>query len=169
MEYFDLIDEKDTVIGITTKRKSHNNALLHRIVAVFVFSPNGELLVQKRLDDHKLDHSIGGHVSKGETYNRAVIREAEEELNIRQKPKKLCVFLSDETGRGKNVKHMIALYEFTVPQTWEFSQTKEVKSLIPMTLDKLSKEMKKHPEKFSMGFLNTFRKYSDIKNLKYFS
>jgi isopentenyl-diphosphate delta-isomerase len=43
-----LVDEFDTPVGVTEKMEAHRKALLHRAFSVFIFSPNGEMLLQRR-------------------------------------------------------------------------------------------------------------------------
>jgi len=167
MELFDLVNEKDEAIGITDSAKSHRNGLLHRVIAVFVFSSSGKLYVQIRDDNHLLDHSVGGHVGRGESYDQAVKREAFEELRIKYKLIKISCFFSDETFTGENTKHIFSLYECIVPQTWKFKPTFEVKKIISISLEQVVKKMNKEPEKFTGGFINTMREYIIKKKLPY--
>jgi len=89
MERFDVLDTDGTVIGVTTREECHNGSfLLHGVVHVLVFTPAGELILQKRsrskaIQPGKWDTSVGGHINAGETKYEAVIREAVEELGIR--------------------------------------------------------------------------------------
>lgn len=166
MELFDLVDEKDEVIGTTNSEESHREGLLHRVVAVFVFSHNGKLYVQKRKDNGRLDHSIGGHVKRSESYNQAVKREAYEELRIKYKPKKISCFYSDETFTGENTKHIFSLYECFVPKNWKFQETAEVKQIIPMSLKNIVDKMNKESNIFTGGFINTMREFIRVKRSK---
>jgi isopentenyl-diphosphate delta-isomerase len=43
-----LVDEFDTPVGVMEKMEAHRKALLHRAFSVFIFSPNGEMLLQRR-------------------------------------------------------------------------------------------------------------------------
>ena len=66
-----------------------------------------------------LDHTVGGHVKKGENYGEAASREAEEEIGLTEKLTRISVFYSDETWGGSNIRHMIGLYECK-PSDWTF-------------------------------------------------
>src|SRR5581483_313616 len=110
IEYFDVVDMQDRPIGKkTTYKESHANGILHRCVAVFVFDKNGLLYVQKRkgITPH-LDHTVGGHVSAGEEYSTAAVREAEEEVGLTEKLNPVVTSLySDETCNPKfKVRHI---------------------------------------------------------------
>ncbi|HEX8227459.1 MAG TPA: NUDIX domain-containing protein [Candidatus Saccharimonadales bacterium] len=162
MELFDLVDKDDIVIGTTDKPTAHAQGLLHRVAAVYVFNENGELYVQV----HKgsgglLDHSVGGHVSKGEDYATAASREAMEELGLTQPLQFLSTFYSDEGA----YQHMFGLYECVADQDWSFAPSEEVAEIIPMKLSELLEMMEKSPEKFTGGFINTMRAFRKIKHL----
>lgn len=165
MEVFDLVDRDDRVIGETNKEASHEGGLIHRIVAVFVFGKDSRLFVQEHLKSgNKLDHTVGGHVKKGESYDEAAPREAFEEIGLAEPLYKVSVFYSDETWGGSNIKHMIGLYECK-PSNWTFKENEEVKKLIPMTLDEIVDLMNKEPKKFTGGFKNTLFEYIKRKGL----
>lgn len=91
-EFFEIVDEQDRVVGRAPRSRCHGDpSLVHRVAHVLVFSPSGELLLQKRsmrkdVQPGKWDTSVGGHLDPGETYPEAARREMEEELGIRDIP-----------------------------------------------------------------------------------
>jgi isopentenyldiphosphate isomerase len=163
MEQFDLVDVNDTVIGITDKPTAHAEKQLHRVAAVYVFNEGGELYVQVHKSSGSLyDHSVGGHVSKGEDYATAAGREANEELGITQPLTHLANFYSDEGI----FLHMFGLFECVAAPTWKFVPNEEVEEIIPMKMAEIRHLMKTNPEKFTGGFINSMREYCKIKNLQ---
>lgn len=167
MELFDLVDRNDKVIGTTNKLKAHKDGGIHRIVAIFVFDKNGELYVQEHLaSGNILDHSVGGHVKKGESYAHAAKREAEEELGLVAEISKISEFYSDETWGGKNVRHFICLYECQAPDNWSFKGNNEVKNIFPLAVPAIVKQMNSSPRNFTGGFKNTLFEYIKRKGLK---
>lgn len=163
MELFDLIDKNDKVIGTTDKPTAHANRQLHRVAAVFVFNDIGELYVQVHKQSKGLyDHSVGGHVSKGETYAIAAYREAEEELGIKQPLKYLSTFYSDEG----TYLHMFGLFECVAERDWQFKPNDEVEEIILMKLEDVRKMMIEKPEMFTGGFKHTMEEYYRIKHIK---
>lgn len=87
-ELFVVVDEKDTIIGYRSRRDCHHDkTLIHRSIGVAVFDDRGRVLLQKRSSTKDLqpgtwDISAGGHVAKGESYEKAAKRELFEELGI---------------------------------------------------------------------------------------
>lgn len=166
MEPLDLVNKNDKVIGTTNKETAHLNGDIHRIVAVFVFAPNGNLYVQEHIKGGgKLDHSVGGHVQKGESYDKAAKRESKEELGLSERLKKISVFYSDETWDGSNIIHYIGLYECKPSNNWRFEANDEVKNIYSTPLSEIVEMMNINPEKFTGGFKNTMYEYIKRKNL----
>lgn len=87
-EIFDVVNERDEVIGQAPRREVHAKQLLHRAVHVLVFNARGQLFLQKRsmLKDTakgKWDSSSSGHVDSGEDYDSCAVRELREEIGLR--------------------------------------------------------------------------------------
>lgn len=162
-ELFDIVNLQDNVIGTTNKIKAHSSGELHRVGAVYVFDDKGRLYVQVHKKSGGLyDHSVGGHISKGETYAEGTKREAEEELGITQPLEEISVFYSDE---GAKLQHMFGLYVCTAEPTWKFLPNDEVEEIIAMELDDIRNLMKQEPKKFTRGFINTMNEYDHLKSL----
>lgn len=89
-EIFPLVDEDGNVIGQATRSKCHDGSkLLHPVIHLHVFNQQGELFLQKRSPDKdiqpdKWDSSVGGHIDLDETPEQAVLREAHEELGLKE-------------------------------------------------------------------------------------
>ncbi len=89
MEYLPIIDETGAVVGKATRAECHSGTfLLHPVVHLHVFDPQGRLYLQKRSLDKdiqpgKWDTAVGGHVDYGEAVPDALLREAAEELSLR--------------------------------------------------------------------------------------
>ena len=87
-EIFDIVNERDEVIGRAPRRQVHDQGLRHRAAHVLLFDPQGRLFLQKRAaqkDRHPnvWDSSAAGHVDSGEDYDTAAVRELHEELGVR--------------------------------------------------------------------------------------
>ena len=87
-EMFPVVDEQGNITGAATRGECHNGSkLLHPVVHLHVFNPQGELYLQKRpewkdIQPGRWDTAVGGHVDLGESAEMALKREAEEELSI---------------------------------------------------------------------------------------
>lgn len=168
MEKFDLVDINDNIIGETDKETSHANGDLHRIVVIYTFTPEGKLYLQEHIKSGGIwDHSVGGHVIKGEDYDTAAKREGFEELNLNCPLNKISVLYSDETFSGKNIKHMIGIYECILPKDWQFISNDEVKNIVPLEIEKVIHDMNNNPTSFTPAFLNSMREYILQKQLPF--
>jgi isopentenyldiphosphate isomerase len=84
-EIFDVVNDRDEVIGRERRSEIHRRGLKHRAVHVLVFNRRGEVFLQKRSlkkDCHPgvWDSSASGHLDSGESYDACVARELREEL-----------------------------------------------------------------------------------------
>jgi len=87
-EWFDVVNERDEVVGRATRREVHATGLWHRAVHVMVFDGAQRVLLQKRsmlkdLSPGRWDSSCSGHLDAGEDYDTAAARELGEEIGIR--------------------------------------------------------------------------------------
>ena len=84
-EIFDVVDERDEVIGQERRGEVHRRGLRHRAVHVLVFNQAGRVFLQKRSQGKDTfpgawDSSASGHLDTGETYDASALREVREEL-----------------------------------------------------------------------------------------
>lgn len=86
-EWFDVVNDRDQVVGRALRREVHARMLLHRTVHVLVFNDAGQVFLQKRsmlkdMSPGLWDSSCSGHVDSGEDYDTSVVRELGEELGL---------------------------------------------------------------------------------------
>ena len=89
-DIFDVVNERDEVVGQNTRSEVHARGLLHRAVHVLVFNSRGDIFLQKRSmkKDRQpgvWDSSCSGHVDSGENYDETAVRELREELGLKVK------------------------------------------------------------------------------------
>ena len=89
-EWFPVVNADGMVTGKAPRSVCHNgiSLLLHPVVHLHLFNSSGHLFLQKRamtkdIQPGKWDTSVGGHIGLGETIEYALLREAAEELGIK--------------------------------------------------------------------------------------
>ena len=84
-----LVDSDDREIGFLAKAEAHRGrGTLHRAFSLFVFNPDGELLVQQRAPGKRLwpghwSNTCCSHPRRGEKMDDAIRRRLREELGLR--------------------------------------------------------------------------------------
>ena len=87
-EIFDVVDERDEVVGEAPRSEVHRRGLKHRAVHLLVFDRDGRIFLQKRSMKKDCfpgawDSSASGHLDRGEGYDAGVKREVWEEIGVR--------------------------------------------------------------------------------------
>ena len=83
-----VVDQHDQVLGHDSKAALHQGSgTLHRAFSIFLFNPQGEVLLQQRSDQKALwpafwSNTCCSHPRRGETYEIATQRRLEEELGV---------------------------------------------------------------------------------------
>src|SRR4051794_19262602 len=106
-EIFDVVNERDEVIGQQRRSEVHRLGLSHRAVHVLIFNARGEVFLQKRSMTKDtfpgaLDSSASGHLDTGEAYDACAVREVAEELGLLLKtpPERLFKLVAcEQTGQ----------------------------------------------------------------------
>ena len=107
-ELLDQVDKDDNVIGTVWKSEAHRDLnIIHREVAVCLFSKKGEVLLAQRSFDKKNDPGAwkmtsAGHPLSGESPETAVKRELFEELGINVDPVFYGKYFSSHNIQGEN-------------------------------------------------------------------
>lgn len=87
-EILPVVDENGNVTGKIERGIAHSGTkILHPVVHLHVFSPDGKIYLQKRpvwkdVQPGKWDTAVGGHIGFGEDVANALRREIKEELGI---------------------------------------------------------------------------------------
>lgn len=165
IELVDVIRPDGTPTGIRKpKSEVHRDGDWHRSVHVWLFTPERRVLLQKRSlrkenNPGLWDVSAAGHISAGEDWVRAAIREVEEELGLRLGPDELrhvATFReSSVLNRGtyiENEFHEIYVVTRPIDVAALKLQDGEVEEVDLVTLDQLRQRiptMVPHEEEYS--------------------
>ncbi len=161
IEYIDLVDKNNNVIGITDAKTAHEKKQYHRVSAVLLFDNKDRLILQSGTKYNKLEMSVGGHVMHGESYEDAAHREMFEEIMVKTNLSHLSTFLPENNKMG----HFWSMYEGRVPEDWEFKETEEVKNIVRVSLEEVFRKIKEEPELFTHGSINIINEYKKVKNI----
>ena len=139
-DIFDIVNERDEVIGRATRREVHARGLRHRAVHVLVFNLRGEVFLQKRsmLKDTakgKWDSSSSGHLDCGEDYDTCAVRELREEIGLD------IASQTSATGASPPLEKLLKI-DTCAETGWEFCWVYRCRSEGPFQL---------HPEEIETG------------------
>jgi len=159
-EYFDVVDEKDNVIGRATRGECHKNReLIHRGIHVLIFNSDGDVLLQKRsrkvdLYPGKWTVSVAGHVGSGEDYMETAKREMEEEIGIETEIEPVSKFLFS----GEKERETIRLFKGVSDGPFR-RQPEEVDDVRFFSPEEIKKMLRESPESFSPDCFIALNKY----------
>lgn len=108
-ELFPIVDEQGNILGKATRELCHGGSrLLHPVVHLHVFDPEGRLFLQKRpiwkdIQPGRWDTAVGGHIDYGEEVIHALHREASEELSLSDFDEQLLTKYVFESDREREL------------------------------------------------------------------
>lgn len=167
-EIFDVVDERDEVIGKAPRSEVHKQGLRHRAVHILLFNSKGQVFLQKRSMRKDTfpgtwDSSASGHLDNGEDYNSCSLRELREELGytpvepLRQLFKlKAC----PETGC-----EFVWVYEGHAEGPFTL-QPEEIERGGWFAPEEVTQWLRQDPEDFASGFRALWSKLADAGKLQ---
>ena|SRR3989344_5500301 len=150
IEYLDVVNDDDIVVGKALRKDIYENKHRHRIVHVLIFNDREELALALRSSKARYCPlhwvtSAGGHVQSGESYEEGALRELGEELGIKAELKFAFKDNFDNMD-GRNLKKY--LVTFTAAANGPFNiNPDEAEKVKFFNIDKI-KKMIKDGEKF---------------------
>ena len=158
-ELFDIVDERDRVIGQMPRSQVHAEKRLHRAVHIFVFRTTGELLIHLRSPNkdeqpNKWTSSASGHLSAGEDYDATAHRELMEEIGLAGD----LEFLKKFEATPDTSYEFTGLYRLISDDEPKFDPG-EITRGEYVSLEELLCRVEEEPETFSSAFLVLFEWY----------
>jgi isopentenyl-diphosphate Delta-isomerase len=159
-----LVNENDEQIGLMPKLEAHQKAVLHRAFSVFVLNEKNEIMLQQRA--HQKYHSpllwtntCCSHQREGETNIQAGTRRLYEEMGFETDLKELFHFIYkapfDNGLTEHELDHVMIGYSNDEPKI----NTEEVESWKWMSIEDVAKDMKLHPEIYTVWFKIIFDEF----------
>lgn len=169
-EILDTVDENDNVIGTMTRVESKDLGKRYRVVRIVVTDEQGNLLIQKRVPTKDSypdcwDNAAAGHVDSGEDYDRAALRELEEEIGVTGFSLTEAAYFYSEIvlPKAQKMNRFTKIYTVTVPHDYSFvCQESEVSEVKWVNLNHV-KELVHDDSKITDGLKQTYQRYLAIR------
>ncbi|MBS4059116.1 MAG: isopentenyl-diphosphate Delta-isomerase [Bacteroidetes bacterium] len=160
-EFVILVDNSDNDLGVMEKMEAHEKAVLHRAFSIFIFNSKNQMLLQQRALSKY--HSPGlwtntccSHPRQEETLEQATSRRLMEEMGMKCNITKAFDFVyKADVGQGlteHEFDHVFVGYSDELPEI----NRDEVESWKYMLLEDVKKDMRKHPEQYTVWFRIAF-------------
>lgn len=145
-----IVDENDNIIGYK-EREDRNPKDIFRITAIWITDENGNMLLQqrklnKKINPGKWGPAASGTIEKGETYDSNAYKEMEEEIGVSgvELSKLEKVFREPNSGRK-----FVQLYSCKIPSNYHLmAQEEEVEQLKWFSKEELLDMYSRKPEEF---------------------
>lgn len=163
-EIFDVVDACDRVIGQATRAEVHAGKLLHRAVHILIFTPGGDLVLQRRSLAKDscpglLSSSCAGHVDSGESYDFAAVRELAEELGIDVCSGKHLSFVGTQSPSPENGFEFVRIYALRHFTGTLSPNESEIDALELFSPERLNAAIQKNPERFAPSFISVWHDF----------
>lgn len=160
-EIFDVVNDRDEVIGQNTRGEVHRLGLKHRAVHVLVFNRAGEVFLQKRSMKKDTfpgawDSSASGHLDSGEDYDACAMRELREEIGLKLKTPPERMFRIE--SRPETGNEFLWVYR-CVSEGPFVLHPEEIEGGEWFTPEKLSKWMAEKPKDFASALLHIWKQF----------
>lgn len=158
-EILDIVNDRDEIIGQAKRDEVHRIGLLCRLVYVCFYTTNGQVILQKRSttkknDPGKLTTTVSGHISSGQGYHEAAIREALEEtgIEINESGLKNIGVIRADYVQGEYLSYAMRgffAYEFKGNVADLKVEDGDGAGFVSFSIDELENELQQNPEKFA--------------------
>ena len=160
-EYFDVVDDRDVVVGRLPRSEVHRRKLNHRAVHVLVFNHRGELFLQQRslrkdCSPGLWDSSASGHVTSGDDYDETAPREVEEELGAKLAEAPVRIFKLDACP--ETAEEFCWIYRAAHEGPFHFQES-EVRGGAWFMPEAIDEWIGRRPQDFAGAFIALWRHY----------
>ena len=163
-EYVILVDKHNNELGLMEKHEAHEKALLHRAFSVFIFNPEGKLLLQQRALSKY--HSGGlwtntccSHPRANESTMDAAHRRLNEEMGFDCELTERFHFLYQTPFENGLSEHELDFVFSGIYNGDPKPNPDEVCNYRWISLPDLDKEILDYPERFTIWFKIILEKY----------
>lgn len=172
MEQVILVDEHDSEKGTMGKMEAHEKALLHRAFSIFIFNGQGDILLQQRAGNKY--HSPGlwtnsccSHPRPGEDTHAAALRRLKEEMGFETPLTKAFDFIyraGFDNGLTEHEFDHVFVGSYSGPVA---PDPLEVAGYEYRSLQKISEQLQREPDTFTVWFRIAFPKIADWWKIEY--
>ena len=153
-----LVDADDNELGFRSKAECHDGGgILHRAFSVFLFNPDGELLLQQRADSKRLwpgywSNTCCSHPRRNESMTTATERRLDDELNVGAELEFVYKFSYQATFGETGAEHELCHVYLGGIDTLPAANENEIKALKFMSADALDAAFEASPSTFTPWF-----------------
>jgi len=168
-EFVILVDENDLETGVMEKMQAHREAVLHRAFSVFIFNPDGKLMLQQRAFSKY--HSPGlwtntccSHPRPGETTLDAAHRRMLEEMGFDCEFQEVFSFVYKAAFDNDLTEHEYDHVFIGTSDKLPVINTAEAAAYRFASIPEIREEMISDPEKFTIWFRIAFDRVEQFMN-----
>src|SRR3989344_8714359 len=160
-----IVNEQDEIIGYKD-RKDRNKVDIARITGLWLWNEKGEALLAQRSFNKKMHPgmwgpAVAGTVEEGETYASNIIKEAEEEIGL----KNLRPVLDQKLRRTTQHAYFVQWFVATINSDYPLvRQDSEVEAIKWFSKEELLKAIKESPEVFLYSLKETAEYFFNYAN-----
>ena len=165
-ELLDIVNEQDQIIGQMERAEVHRRGLTCRNVQIFFVTPAGEIILQKRSLTKKsypgrFTSTASGHVTSGESYLEAAIKETLEETGVQLAATDLHHLGTVHLRHAERPDHisdsMRSIFAYRFPGTIADLQIEEGEGegFVTMSFNVFHAEVKTNPDQFTYSLTHS--------------
>jgi isopentenyl-diphosphate delta-isomerase len=161
-EILNVMDEQGNVVHTVTREEAERDNHITPNAIIFIFTPKGEVWVQKRAKTKKhypgiWDVSACGAILHNEKPEQSALREMDEEMGVACDLYFVEAFLNEFLGEDGSVRrrfsHLYIGVSDKIPQVNE-----EVEEFVAVPADELVQKIQQHPDEYVPSFLMELEK-----------